>query len=170
MSYCLMYKLIINAVFMSVYCCSTALYAESSLLFPETENDWCQALDLNCGHGSESKGIAMRAAIRVQFSPNSTTMIANINSKLDALGRVLNTTNKFTIVVAGYTDSIGNDRYNLRLSKRRAQMVRNYLINNYHIAPQQLRAVGYGERYPIANNDSEVGRSINRRVEFTRLQ
>lgn len=167
-----MYKLICNTILILAYCCSNTLHSES-LSFPETEADWCLALELhpNCSNTNwQGKGIAMRSAIRVQFYPNSAIMSTTIDSKLDALGRALRTANNVTIVVEGHTDSIGNERYNIRLSKKRAQTVRKYLISKYAIKPQRLRAIGYGERYPIARNDSEKGRSINRRVEFTKIQ
>ncbi len=71
--------------------------------------------------------------------------------------------------VEGHTDWIGSDAYNQKLSERRAQSVRNYLIQK-GIAPARLIAVGYGERRPIADNNTTKGRARNRRTEFTVLE
>lgn len=70
--------------------------------------------------------------------------------------------------IEGHTDWIGSDAYNMRLSQRRADSVRTYLINK-GIAPDRLVAVGYGETRPIADNNTVLGRAKNRRVEFTVL-
>jgi outer membrane protein OmpA-like peptidoglycan-associated protein len=69
------------------------------------------------------------------------------------------------IEIAGHTDSKGSDEYNLILSRRRAQAVMNYLLEN-GIDPKRLSAKGYGESMPIADNDTEEGCQQNRRVEY----
>jgi outer membrane protein OmpA-like peptidoglycan-associated protein len=77
-----------------------------------------------------------------------------------------------SIQVSGHTDSRGNDDYNMRLSKDRAQSVVDYLIRN-GISSSRLQAVGYGETRPIARNenadssDNPVGRQLNRRIEIS---
>jgi OOP family OmpA-OmpF porin len=70
------------------------------------------------------------------------------------------------IRVEGHTDWIGSDAYNQQLSERRANAVRNYLIQK-GIEPDRLVAVGYGESRPIADNNTVQGRARNRRTEFT---
>jgi OOP family OmpA-OmpF porin len=69
------------------------------------------------------------------------------------------------ITIAGHTDSRGSDSYNLKLSRDRANEVRDYLVG-YGIEANRLQAVGYGETRPVASNDNESGRELNRRVEF----
>ena len=69
------------------------------------------------------------------------------------------------IVIEGHTSSEGTDQYNLALSERRAQAVRDELVK-HGIAASRLTAVGIGEKRPIASNDDENGRSLNRRVEI----
>lgn len=69
------------------------------------------------------------------------------------------------IEVAGHTDSRGSDKYNMKLSQRRAEAVRNYLISK-GIAADRLTAKGYGESQPIADNATDEGRFKNRRVEL----
>lgn len=67
-------------------------------------------------------------------------------------------------VVEGHTDSVGSESYNQGLSQRRADAVRNALINDYGIASNRLSAVGFGEGRPIADNSTSEGRQKNRRV------
>lgn len=67
--------------------------------------------------------------------------------------------------VEGHTDSVGTDQYNQRLSERRAQAVREVLVNQYGVESQRVDSVGYGESRPVADNSTEEGRQINRRVE-----
>lgn len=69
------------------------------------------------------------------------------------------------VTVEGHTDAIGSDRYNQKLSERRANAVRKYLIEK-GIVPTRIQAVGYGEQRPIADNKTKEGRAINRRAEF----
>jgi len=66
--------------------------------------------------------------------------------------------------IAGHTDSTGSDAYNQKLSQRRADAVRDMLINRYGIDASRLTAVGYGESKPIASNATADGRAQNRRV------
>lgn len=72
------------------------------------------------------------------------------------------------IEIEGHTDNKGSHEYNVKLSTQRAEIVRQYLLNK-NVQPFRVKAIGYGEDKPIAENDTEEGRSINRRVEFTVL-
>ncbi|MCW3147982.1 OmpA family protein [Stutzerimonas stutzeri] len=67
--------------------------------------------------------------------------------------------------VEGHTDSVGTDQYNQRLSERRAEAVREVLVNQYGVEGGRVNSVGYGESRPVADNATEEGRQINRRVE-----
>lgn len=68
-------------------------------------------------------------------------------------------------IVIGHADSTGEPDYNLELSKRRAESVRDYLIAN-GVSAEKLRAIGRGDRAPLASNDTPEGRAENRRVEI----
>src|SRR3990167_4023047 len=68
-------------------------------------------------------------------------------------------------VVEEHTDAIGSDAYNQGLSERRANAVRDVLVEQHGIETSRVSAVGYGESRPVADNDTESGRAINRRVE-----
>jgi outer membrane protein OmpA-like peptidoglycan-associated protein len=69
-------------------------------------------------------------------------------------------------VVEGHTDSIGEAKYNLWLSGRRAEAVRQLLIDQHGVNPSQITAVGRGEESPVADNHTADGRRLNRRVEL----
>ena len=74
------------------------------------------------------------------------------------------------LVIAGHTDNIGSDAYNLDLSKRRAAAVKAFLIGNYQIDETRLLIHPYGERQPLTPNDTADGQAQNRRVEFVRVR
>jgi outer membrane protein OmpA-like peptidoglycan-associated protein len=69
------------------------------------------------------------------------------------------------ITIEGYTDNVGSDAYNRDLSQRRADSVRDFLIQN-GISADRITARGFGEEYPVASNDTQAGRQQNRRVEI----
>jgi outer membrane protein OmpA-like peptidoglycan-associated protein len=70
------------------------------------------------------------------------------------------------VIIEGHTDSIGSGKYNLELSKKRAISVGKYLVDHQGIPVSKIRAIGYGETRPIADNGNFQGREQNRRVEF----
>ncbi|MBR9978083.1 MAG: OmpA family protein [Bacteroidetes bacterium] len=72
---------------------------------------------------------------------------------------------ELTVEIRGHTDRQGEAAYNKALSERRAYSVRDFLVRE-GVRPDRLRAVGFGEKYPIATGDSDEARARNRRVEF----
>lgn len=101
----------------------------------------------------------------VTFEFNSSRLTMNGRRLLDSLVAFLRTEQTVSAVIEGHTDSKGTDAYNLKLSKARAESVRTHLVQQ-GIAPERLKAEGYGESRPIATNDTDEGREANRRVEF----
>jgi outer membrane protein OmpA-like peptidoglycan-associated protein len=81
----------------------------------------------------------------------------------------LNVYSDMTVEIRGHTDNVGKASSNLRLSERRANSVRNWLINKA-VDPNRIIAKGYGEQNPIADNNSSEGRRLNRRIEFVRIK
>jgi len=71
------------------------------------------------------------------------------------------------VSVVGYTDSQGSDKYNLKLSERRAQAVVKYLVDNGHVKADMITAAGKGKADPIGDNKTKEGRFKNRRVEIS---
>jgi OOP family OmpA-OmpF porin len=85
--------------------------------------------------------------------------------KLDKDVATLKEWGNVKVEVAGHTDSVGTDAYNMGLSLRRAESVRNYLVDK-GIAADRLTVRGYGESQPVADNATDAGRFQNRRVEL----
>jgi OOP family OmpA-OmpF porin len=69
------------------------------------------------------------------------------------------------VLIEGHTDSVGGEDYNLGLSEQRADSVRRALIDD-DVSPERITIKGYGERFPVAGNDTPEGRQQNRRVEI----
>jgi OOP family OmpA-OmpF porin len=69
------------------------------------------------------------------------------------------------ISIEGHTDNVGTEAMNMRLSTKRAEAVRAYLVQK-GVAPDRLESVGYGPTRPIASNKTAMGRGQNRRTEF----
>ncbi|MBY0425059.1 MAG: OmpA family protein, partial [Cytophagales bacterium] len=89
--------------------------------------------------------------------------------ELNALVETLKDAPKAKIEIAGHTDAVGKDEDNLKLSQDRANSVVTYLVQ-HGIFPDRLVAKGYGETVPVATNDTDEGRALNRRVEFKILK
>jgi outer membrane protein OmpA-like peptidoglycan-associated protein len=102
----------------------------------------------------------------ITFDLNQSSIKPSFTDTLESVGLVLKEFDKTIIQIEGHTDSSGSQSYNQLLSEQRAGSVRDFLLNQ-NIAPKRTRAVGYGERYPLASNDSAAGREQNRRVELT---
>jgi outer membrane protein OmpA-like peptidoglycan-associated protein len=110
-------------------------------------------------------------ALNVLFDFNSDKILQNYSSDLDKLGRVLTTPqySAYRVEIEGHTDSIGSDSYNRRLSERRAESVKRYLVQHFPIQSDRLVVRGYGKSKPITSNDTPEGRDKNRRVEVVNL-
>jgi len=102
----------------------------------------------------------------ITFDLNQASIKPSFSGTLESVGLVLKEYDKTIIQIEGHTDSSGSDSYNQLLSEKRAASVRDFLLNQ-GIEPNRTRAVGYGERYPVASNDTAAGREQNRRVELT---
>lgn len=105
----------------------------------------------------------------VTFITNSNQLKSTSYLQLGESVRELNENPDVNVIVAGHTDSAGDAQYNLNLSERRAQAVREYLIGK-GIDGSRLTARGFGESEPIATNETRAGRATNRRVELRILE
>ncbi len=99
------------------------------------------------------------------FDLNSAELHPAAYEDLKRIAKVLKEYPQTKIKVEGFTDSTGTASYNLWLSQRRADAVKNALIN-LGISPYRIIAIGYGEARPRASNATPTGRQLNRRVEI----
>jgi outer membrane protein OmpA-like peptidoglycan-associated protein len=99
------------------------------------------------------------------FDSGSSAVSPGAAQRLSSLAQTLSRYPASEVVVRGYTDSVGSEASNLRLSEDRANNVRNYLVNG-GVAPNRITAMGLGEQFPLATNATEAGRQQNRRVEI----
>lgn len=99
----------------------------------------------------------------VLFAVNSADLDSRSRDALTNASSVINEYPKTAVVVQGHTDSTGSESHNQGLSERRASSVRNFFSNN-GIDDARMTAMGYGERVPVASNDTASGRAQNRRV------
>jgi outer membrane protein OmpA-like peptidoglycan-associated protein len=105
--------------------------------------------------------IALR---NVFFSTASYDLLPASNAELDKLVKLLKSNPALRIELGGHTDNVGNDAANQKLSEQRASAVRDFVVEN-GIDAARITAKGYGETSPVAPNDTEAGRALNRRTE-----
>jgi outer membrane protein OmpA-like peptidoglycan-associated protein len=110
------------------------------------------------------EGIKITFDSGILFDVNRADLKYDSRTELAQLATILNKYSDTNIMLAGHTDSTGPADYNLRLSERRAQSVADYLTTQ-SVAPNRFDVRGFGMNEPVAGNDTEAGRALNRRVE-----
>ena len=108
------------------------------------------------------------ASKKINFERRSTKITEDSNIVVNEIAKILNENPNFKIEIAGHTDSRGSDSLNKQISQHRASSVREVLIS-LGIDKNRVTAVGYGEEFPIAQDDENGLSEINRRVEFNIL-
>ncbi len=103
------------------------------------------------------------------FDFNKSNLRSESFSELNRLLKIFSDYPGISIEIAGHTDGIGSDDYNQKLSQSRAEAVRQYLLQK-RVDGTKVVAVGYGKHEPIADNHTDEGRQMNRRVEFRILK
>jgi len=114
---------------------------------------------------SELKVIGIKAN-NILFEFDGVNPTLDSRDDLKMVAKILKNPDTFA-VLAGFTDSVGNPEYNLKLSRMRTQYVKNYILEQQSlIDPDRIILLWYGSSIPVASNDTEEGRSKNRRVEI----
>ncbi|HET9951007.1 MAG TPA: OmpA family protein [Candidatus Eisenbacteria bacterium] len=109
------------------------------------------------------EGIKVTFDSGLLFDFDSDVIKGAAKSNLDQLATSLNNYKDSNLLIAGHTDNVGQDDYNQSLSERRAAAASSYLASRG--VTRAIKTVGLGEREPIASNETEAGRTQNRRVE-----
>ena len=113
----------------------------------------------------ESRGVVITLSGSVLFATGKSDLLPIAQDKLNQVAKALNDQGFKAIVVQGYTDSVGSASDNDRLSLRRAQSVRDYLVTR-GVPSEKATAEGKGSNNPVADNKTADGRAENRRVEI----
>ena len=145
---------------------------------PDTDKDGIADKDDNCPTVSgtannkgcpevnaKAKEVFSRALRGIQFETSSNRIKSTSYGILNEVVVIMRENPSYNLTIAGHTDSVGAADANQKLSERRAEAVKAYLVSK-GIAGNRLTSVGYGENQPIADNASSAGRRQNRRVEF----
>jgi len=101
----------------------------------------------------------------VNFNFNSDTLLTTSFAELKKLSALLTENPQIKVDIVGHTDSIGSGDFNKTLSEKRANAVQNYLLDQ-GIASERMTAHGVGDWQPVATNETEAGRALNRRTEI----
>ena len=107
---------------------------------------------------------SVRVELDVKFDFDRDSIRPEYRNDIESLAEFMKTYPSVTTTVEGHTDSVGSDSYNQNLSERRANSVREALISE-GVDSSRVSSVGYGEARPIADNETDAGRAMNRRVE-----
>lgn len=120
------------------------------------------------GLAVDGQGCAVEQTISLQsvtFETASAVLTGQATNVLDGFARALSGQGNIKAEIAGHTDNVGSPAFNMTLSRQRAAAVREYLISK-GVAGNLLTTTGYGQEQPIASNDDDAGRALNRRVDF----
>lgn len=107
----------------------------------------------------------VRVELDVKFDFDKSKVKEESYGDIKNLADFMNQYPSTSTTVEGHTDSVGTDAYNQKLSERRANAVREVLVNQYGVGSERVNSVGYGESRPVADNATDAGRAVNRRVE-----
>jgi len=113
----------------------------------------------------DGDNLRLQLPSNITFATGSANISQSFNPVLHDVARVLKKYEKTTMLIEGHTDSTGSAEYNQQLSLNRANAVRNNLVGN-GVDSRRVTTEGYGESMPVADNDTESGRQLNRRVEL----
>jgi outer membrane protein OmpA-like peptidoglycan-associated protein len=105
----------------------------------------------------------------ITFATGKADITQESEATLEKALKTLNTYNEITVEISGYTDNVGNAKSNQKLSEKRANAVKDWLVSK-GVDASRLTAVGYGQENPIAPNDTKENKQKNRRIEFKRIK
>jgi outer membrane protein OmpA-like peptidoglycan-associated protein len=142
-------------------------YLFKSLNFNYSEGDHFEPLviDILLDRAIKGGGSVLK---NLFFDVDKYELKEKSSTELEKIVRFLTENPQISIEIGGHTDNTGNPAYNQQLSEKRAKSVYNYIISK-GISPKRLSAKGFGSVKPVASNETDTGRQLNRRIEFTIL-
>lgn len=136
--------------------------------FDDADNNLAATLGVTFLFGGGKKPAGEKVVetidLRLEFDFDKATIRPVYHERLKEVADYMKRHEDVDAMIEGHTDSIGTAEYNKTLSQRRANSVRQYIIDKFDISPSRISAKGYGESRPIATNETEEGRQRNRRV------
>mgnify|MGYP000577892346 FL=1 len=117
----------------------------------------------NYGCPNESTKL-LSIELNVLFDSGKSDIKPRFYTELKQLAKFLQDHPTSNVVIEGHTDSKGSAELNRELSQRRATAIADVLVDSFRIKADRVKGIGYGETRPIADNDTETGRTLNRRV------
>ena len=167
-------------ILVTVLFASHARAEDVKVMTAPTAADFIRALtppgaDVNAGArglaigGTRSIGRSPSVNFKVQFEFGSDRLTEDAKLVLLELGAAISSQDlaEYKFLIAGHTDAVGSEEYNLLLSERRARAVREYLTATVNVSPARLQDVGWGEARPLDSGNPDG--DINRRVEITNV-
>jgi len=116
----------------------------------------------------DHNGCPIISRLYIIFDYNKAVVKKAFYPEIKKVAEVLKANPHLKVEVAGHTDNIGSQKYNLKLSYKRAKAVRDLLVK-FGVNPKQMIVKGYGEKYPLVPNTTPTNRALNRRVEIVGL-
>jgi len=154
-----------SRLFISSFAVAALLTTTACVTDPNTGEKKVSRTAIGGVGGADGQAILVNLPNGVTFDVDSSPVKPQFQQTLDTIANSLVTYPNSLIDVMGHTDSTGSDEYNLALSQRRANAVADYLVMR-GVSRARVATIGYGERYPVADNNTEYGRAQNRRVEL----
>jgi OOP family OmpA-OmpF porin len=139
--------------------------ADSAETISEQTSNEASVTTMRVNAPDASKKSQNCSVLDIQLNIKQDEMQKEDKEKLSVVESFMKKYPDTTAIIEGHTDNSGTSDINMKLSQRWAESAKSHLVNDLHIASSRLTAVGYGEKRPIANNDTEAGKQLNRRIE-----
>jgi outer membrane protein OmpA-like peptidoglycan-associated protein/predicted nucleic acid-binding Zn-ribbon protein len=146
---------------------ATMTLAELTNSLPPERRMHAQSLVADLDAKALPDGLRVTVAGSELFSLNSERIEESAYDTLGKVAELLDIYGGRPVLITGHTDAMGDGAYNQRLSERRAELVKEFLVEQFEIEADRLETTGAGESDPVASNASLAGRRANRRVEVT---
>ncbi|WP_419770434.1 MAG: OmpA family protein [Candidatus Marinarcus sp.] len=144
---------------------------QASAVNPDMDNDGVLNASDKCPNTPandivNANGCTIVVNLKVNFDTDKSLIKPSYDGKIEKFATILKKYPKIKTTLSAHTDSVGEEKYNLALSQRRANSVKQALIE-LDVPENRIKTIGYGESQPIGNNNTVDGRAQNRRVEAT---